>query len=117
VRISSPYFLMTGVALLMAFAPPLPLVAVTTTSRRCPMYFALIVKVFFVAPLIAWHFLAFALQTSHRYLYAIGTVPVQVPLLAVSLLFFFFLPLIVGRTIFLGVVAVDEPLYINAFPS
>jgi hypothetical protein len=43
---------------------------------RLMTYFAATVKVFFVAPLIAWHFLAFALQSFHSYLYATGAVSV-----------------------------------------
>jgi hypothetical protein len=48
---------------------------------RLATYFAATVKVFFVAPLIAWHYSAFAAQTSRWCLYATGAVSAQMSLL------------------------------------
>jgi hypothetical protein len=116
------------VAVLVALTAPAELVAVTTTSIWCPTFFALSFRVLLVAPLIAEHFRTFfpflpffpfwvfRSQLSHWYAYAIGAVPVQVPVVAVSLPLFFALPLIVGRAVLAGLDVVGGATQLGYVP-
>src|ERR1035437_9459618 len=98
-----------AVTLLIALVLPAMLVAVTITSMRLPVCLRLTIRYFLVAPLIVWQFFPFVLQLFHWYLYLIGVVPVQRPLVAISLFFpTRVLPLIFGLAVFLGSVQIGR---------
>ena len=93
------------VALLVTVVLPAALLAVTATTKRRPLYFVLIRRKAFVAPGMARHFLTGLSQLFHWYLYVIRAVPLQVPVLTVSVWLGLALPVIFGRTVLVGLVA------------